>query len=228
MPRIDYPGLYALQDQVLRTVFPEAGGFYLSGGTALSRFYMNHRYSDDLDFFTQEIHAFPDAFRLLHEKIRSRWKEVALEIDARDFKRCVVVDGKLALKLDFIADRVVRIGLPSSIQDIRVDTVRNILSNKICAILGRDEGRDVADLVWISRTRRFTWPEVLAEARRKEGFESADLLYRLSSFPIDLLDSVPFIDAYDKLDFEHALRTIGHDIDAQGENTLAQADALPL
>jgi len=228
MPRIDYEGLYALQDQVLRTVFPEAGGFYLSGGTALSRFYLNHRYSDDLDFFTHEIHAFPDAFRVLHEKIRSRWDGVALEIDARDFKRCIVASGKLALKLDFVADRVARIGLPSSVQDIRVDTVRNILGNKICAILGRDEGRDVADLVWISRTRRFLWPEVLAEAQRKEGFESADLLFRLSSFPIDLLDSVPFIDAYDKSDFEHSLRTIERDIDAHRDNTLPEADALPL
>ncbi|MBW7858763.1 MAG: nucleotidyl transferase AbiEii/AbiGii toxin family protein [Leptonema sp. (in: Bacteria)] len=24
--------------------------FFLTGGTALSRFYLNHRYSDDLDF----------------------------------------------------------------------------------------------------------------------------------------------------------------------------------
>jgi Nucleotidyl transferase AbiEii toxin, Type IV TA system len=28
--------------------------FYLSGGTALSGFYLQHRYSDDLDFFTRD------------------------------------------------------------------------------------------------------------------------------------------------------------------------------
>jgi hypothetical protein len=228
MHRIDYQGLYALQDEVFRTVFPEGCGFYLSGGTALSRFYLNHRYSDDLDFFTHEIHAFPDAFRVIYEKIRNRWGKVVLEIDARDFKRCVVARGTLALKLDFVADRVVRIGVPSSIQDFRVDTVRNILSNKICAILGRDEGRDIADLLWISRMRRFQWPEVLEEARRKEGFESTDLLFRLSSFPIDMLDSVPFIGGYDKGEGEKSLRTIENDIDAQQDNTLAQSDALLL
>ena len=28
--------------------------FYFTGGTALSEFYLQHRLSDDLDFFTQE------------------------------------------------------------------------------------------------------------------------------------------------------------------------------
>ena len=31
---------------------PEADSFYLTGGTALSAFYLRHRRSDDLDFFT--------------------------------------------------------------------------------------------------------------------------------------------------------------------------------
>jgi len=28
--------------------------FYLTGGTVLSRAYLNHRYSDDLDFFVNQ------------------------------------------------------------------------------------------------------------------------------------------------------------------------------
>ena len=32
--------------------------FYLSGGTALSAFYLQHRYSDDLDFFSEELKEF--------------------------------------------------------------------------------------------------------------------------------------------------------------------------
>ncbi|MCD4795127.1 MAG: nucleotidyl transferase AbiEii/AbiGii toxin family protein [Bacteroidales bacterium] len=28
--------------------------FYLTGGTALVRFYLNHRYSEDLDFFVNK------------------------------------------------------------------------------------------------------------------------------------------------------------------------------
>ena len=33
---------------------PLATSFYLSGGTALAEFYLHHRQSEDLDFFTQE------------------------------------------------------------------------------------------------------------------------------------------------------------------------------
>ena len=46
-----YDALYSFQDAVLETVFEEPLGFYLTGGTALGRFYLHHRYSDDLDFF---------------------------------------------------------------------------------------------------------------------------------------------------------------------------------
>jgi predicted nucleotidyltransferase component of viral defense system len=43
--------LYPLQDKILRIVASTKNNFYLTGGTALSRFYLNHRFSDDLVFF---------------------------------------------------------------------------------------------------------------------------------------------------------------------------------
>ena len=48
---------------------------------------------------------------------------------------------------------------------MRVDTVRNILSNKLCAIVGRDEARDVADLLYIARKRSFAWADIPPRAR---------------------------------------------------------------
>lgn len=52
MDSLDYKQLYALQDEVLEVVFSVENIFYLTGGTCLSRFYKEKRYSDDLDFFT--------------------------------------------------------------------------------------------------------------------------------------------------------------------------------
>ena len=43
--------LYPLQDKVLETIGKLPVRFYLTAGTALSRAYLHHRYSDDLDFF---------------------------------------------------------------------------------------------------------------------------------------------------------------------------------
>jgi predicted nucleotidyltransferase component of viral defense system len=43
--------LYPLQDAVLKVINAADTEFYLTGGTASSRGYLNHRFSDDLDFF---------------------------------------------------------------------------------------------------------------------------------------------------------------------------------
>ena len=43
--------LYPLQDGVLKCVEECRTDFFLTGGTALSRAYYGHRYSDDLSFF---------------------------------------------------------------------------------------------------------------------------------------------------------------------------------
>ncbi len=51
---MDYAALYRLQDEVLAELVTLGTGFYLGGGTALSRFYLQHRYSDDLDFFSHD------------------------------------------------------------------------------------------------------------------------------------------------------------------------------
>lgn len=42
----DYAQLYILQDKVLKIIFAEETPFYLTGGTALHRFYCNERCSD--------------------------------------------------------------------------------------------------------------------------------------------------------------------------------------
>ena len=46
--------LYPLQDKILDVIEQLKLDFYLTGGTALSRCYLQHRYSDDLDFFVNE------------------------------------------------------------------------------------------------------------------------------------------------------------------------------
>lgn len=43
--------LYPCQNEVMKLVDGLGAPFYLTGGTALSRHYFNHRYSDDLHFF---------------------------------------------------------------------------------------------------------------------------------------------------------------------------------
>lgn len=228
MDALGYEALYSFQDEALETVFEEAFGFYLTGGTALSRFYFHHRYSDDLDFFSHDLHSFSDAFRLIYEKVQAKWPELRVEVDARDFKRLRLARDGLPLKMDFVADRIPRIGLPVCFGNISVDTIRNILSNKICAILGRDEARDIADLICISRERSFSWPEVFADAEKKEGFTIENFLYRLSTFPIMSLNEVPFAERQGIQEYAEDLLHIRGDVEALKDNSVARKGAINL
>ena len=51
---LEYEHIYKFQDSVLGDVNSLHSGFYLTGGTAVSRGYLNHRFSDDLDFFMND------------------------------------------------------------------------------------------------------------------------------------------------------------------------------
>lgn len=64
----NYIELYKFQDKVFEALEGNCGSFYLTGGTALSRYYLNHRYSEDLDFFVNDD---PD-FEKYYKNIRTR------------------------------------------------------------------------------------------------------------------------------------------------------------
>jgi|GEM_PF-2304594 len=58
--------LYPLQDTVCASIAEAKGSLelYLTGGTCLSRCYLDHRYSDDLDFFYHDAFSCQKAPRI--------------------------------------------------------------------------------------------------------------------------------------------------------------------
>jgi len=61
-PSFFYDRLYPLQDQVLALIHQLETGLYLSGGTAASRGYLNHRFSDDIDMFADDLSNVMECF----------------------------------------------------------------------------------------------------------------------------------------------------------------------
>lgn len=57
-PSFYYDSLYPLQDAVLNAIGSVETEFYLSGGTAASRGYLHHRFSDDIDLFVNDDDRF--------------------------------------------------------------------------------------------------------------------------------------------------------------------------
>ncbi len=196
MADLNYLDLYRTQDKVLGAVFEETNEFYLTGGTCLNRFYYEKRYSDDLDFFTNNSDLYRHAINSVFDKFKESSFDFTKTVDSKDFVRFVVSERGQPLQIDFVNDRVKRIGLPVSKNGILVDTIDNILSNKITAVLGRDEPKDIFDIFMIASFCDVNWSQILAYTREKVTYQKEDLLYRLDTFPKELLGKIKLTDEH--------------------------------
>lgn len=104
-------------------------------------------------------------------------------------------DEEVTLKLDLVNDVASRYGdLEWDDALGRVDSWRNILSNKISALY-RIEAKDVVDVWSVARIRPFNWTEIIREASSKEaGLDPVVLYDLLKSFPEGALPSIKWID----------------------------------
>jgi len=209
MDVLDYKKLYSLQDKVLEIVFDTESEFYLTGGTALSRFYKAKRYSDDLDFFTNNSSRFNFAVKNILVELSKKFK-IQKELDSRDFIRIVVDD---LLQVDFVNDRVPRYKEPKALENgFIIDTVENILSNKLTAVIGRDNPKDIFDIYLINKYYTVSWQEAIDSAKEKSEFSVDDLIIRLKSFPNSLLENINLIDVDFLDEFEDGLDSLIRDI----------------
>lgn len=181
--------LYPLQDKVL-SLLNSVGDFYLTGGTALSRFYYHHRYSDDLDLFTNE----PDTFIFYYEKAISKLSPLTLTVNQRTDTFCSITIAKI-LKVDFICDTGKHLGETIIYpQYDRVDNWQNILANKITAIISRDEPKDVVDIWQIATCEKVNWKEIYTTANSKAvGIFPPLIAEKLSTFPLEMLKIISWV-----------------------------------
>ena len=191
MERLNYKKLYGLQDKVLDRIFSFEHEFYLTGGTCLNRFYQEKRYSDDLDFFANSSNVFGFSLKEIKARLAEDF-DIEIKIEVKDFTR-LKIDH--LLQLDFVNDRVPHYkDLVVLKNGYVIDNIENILSNKITAVMGRDDPKDIFDIYLISRFYSFEWREILQSAREKTAFNLEDLIIRMETFPAKLLDSIHLID----------------------------------
>lgn len=184
--------LYPLQDKVLRVVDELQTPFYLTGGTALSRCYFEHRYSDDLDLFLNK----DDRFKYFADRVVDRLSgkfEVEVLLRAEGYYSLKIDQ---VLKVEMVNDVAFREGdLQKKPIFSRVDSIQNILSNKLSAIISRDEPKDVVDIWVIAKNISVKWPETFqAVGSKAVGIFPPDVAKRLIEFPIELLEIIKWVD----------------------------------
>jgi predicted nucleotidyltransferase component of viral defense system len=168
--------------------------FYLTGGTALSRFYCPVRFSDDLDFFHNELSYFRADFKQVTMALVNSGLRTFLHTDTLDFRRIIITDETgLELKTDWVRDRTPHVTDPTMVGIYRIDSIDEITGNKLCAIMDRDVAKDMVDLLSISiHYPDLNWQMALNTAWEKQLFELTDLIIRLETFPISWLDKIEY------------------------------------
>ncbi len=188
-----YHSLYLFQDRLLNIIFSFDNMFYLTGGTALARFHQyNHRYSDDLDFFTHRNNWFKFEFKDFSNRVQSAGFDFEICVESRDFIRTICKNEMIALQIDFVNDYVNRSENPERIAGYRIDTENEILSNKLGAIFNRDEPKDIADILEAYQRGYRKWRLALEMAQAKQTFALEDLIVRLQTFPRHLLTTIKY------------------------------------
>ena len=191
-----YNKLYLLQDKFLSWWVTLGLPFYLTGGTALGRFYLNHRFSEDLDFFINADSQYSLYIAELKNKITSRFTvNIQQSLFSDDFTRFFITDEDTFLKIELVNDVSYYQGNPAIYQFGKIDTPINILSNKLTAIVGRDEPKDIFDIIHLSLNYSFNWLDIFEHAKQKSVINELDVEQRLVSFPIEWLQNVNWLNA---------------------------------
>jgi hypothetical protein len=214
--------LYPLQDRVLRMMEKLPVDFYLTGGTALSRAYLNHRYSDDLDFFLNNEPKFSNQVETFVKALNETRLKFEISVTGDSFARLFIYEADSVLKIDFVNDIPYRTGLPviTPLYN-KTDIIPNILTNKLTA-LGRYSAKDIVDLVFISLNFSFNWVEIMKEAAEKDMWINAiEASKILDSFPLTKLEEIVWVKPLNDVNlFEKHLHILIGDILKGGENSL--------
>lgn len=191
-------------------VFSAENIFYLTGGTCLSRFYKEKRYSDDLDFFTHHNDLFARVIKEIKQLLNDNF-DITEEVSSKDFIRLKINN---LLQVDFINDRVMRYEKTIVLENgYIIDSYENILANKLTAVIGRDNPKDIFDIYLIDKFYKYDMKIILDIAHQKASFNNDDLIIRLKSFPMNLLKSINLKDKNFLDDFELDFNTIIHKIE---------------
>lgn len=139
--------------------------YRLTGGTALSAFYLEHRFSEDLDFFSSEKIPFyiPEEFL----KSLPFVKEIThTRLFDRNIFTIILADDAI-LKVEFTYYPLKNIEPPAQVNGILIDSFIDIVVNKLCTIADRVEAKDYVDLYYAIKKTGINLEDLILLAEEK-------------------------------------------------------------
>lgn len=160
------------QEKILKAFTEDKGNFALAGGTALELYYLHHRFSADLDFFSpaydfKEIDRIVTNFsKFAKTRIKLESEFVAAGRAKVRFYTMPIIGSSRPLKIDFVEDIIFTKPDIKRFGSVRVYSINNLYLQKIMAITGsrlgedrvgrevmqgRKEARDIFDIYMLSK-----------------------------------------------------------------------------
>lgn len=146
---------------------PFSQKFYLSGGTALVAFYIPYRYSEDLDFFSdQEIQI--DEVIAFISSIKKPLGYTSIDFNTSFNRNLIFLHfPKDQLKLEFTYYPFIQLNIPKVDFGIRIDSIEDIAINKLFTIYQNPRSRDFIDLYMIIKKYGFSIGDLVKKAKIK-------------------------------------------------------------
>lgn len=146
---------FSIQKRLLKCLAGQLDHYYLVGGTALSLYYLQHRESYDLDFFTKSFSpkGIAETITHLQQKLNMKAKLVAQKMGDRFSKIMMytITDKKgETCKIDFVEDFVELVRPLREVDGIHVVSLEDIYLRKLYAVAGHTASQnDVGQRVTI-------------------------------------------------------------------------------
>ncbi len=143
--------------------------FYLTGGTALAEFYLQHRLSEDIDLFCEDSEVQVDAVESFLKKIGPRlgFKKIARSQFLGLFSYVLVFDDGEKLKVDFNYYPFPRIAKGKKFKQLEIDSLYDISANKVHTIFMKPRSRDYVDLYFILKRENYSLDKLIIDAKAK-------------------------------------------------------------
>lgn len=136
-------------DQVSKNDFIRSR-FYFTGGTALSECYLQHRFSEDLDFFTEkpyETMIIGNFVTALSKKLHFTFTSELIEGSLYRFQ--IIFPKAEPLKVDFSHYEGNRVKKGIVYKKMAVDSLLDIAINKMTTVQRRESVKDFVDLYFL-------------------------------------------------------------------------------
>lgn len=163
--------------------------FYFTGGTALSSIYLNHRLSEDLDFFSEkEFDTLPILNLVTAWGKKHNFKITSQELEA---VRVFLLDfqDKERLKVDFGYYPYKRLEKGPTLDSVEVDSLLDIGTNKLQTIHQRTDVKDFVDLYFL--LEKFTVWDFLEGVKVKFRVELDPYTIAADYLKIDAFENLP-------------------------------------